>query len=198
MNTPFEMTKDGFEAQFQVNHLSHFLLTHYLLPVIQKSGGGRVINISSRAHMRWGGPLQLDTVRTETKATYDGWRCYGLSKLSNILLARKLAKKFPVESSGITFNALHPGLVDTKLLHVAPGLSSQAIPLSDGIKCSIFAATAPELDHVTGKYFHDSAIATDPSVISREAQDDRAAEVLWGESLKWTGLTDETYGTPVF
>mmetsp|Transcript_20601 Transcript_20601/g.22404 ORF Transcript_20601/g.22404 Transcript_20601/m.22404 type:complete len:315 (-) Transcript_20601:3614-4558(-) len=198
MNTPFEITKDGFEAQFQVNHLGHFLLTHYLLPIIQKSGGGRVVNVSSRAHMRWSGPLRLETVRTETAATYDGWGSYARSKLSNILFSRKLAKKFPLETSGITFNALHPGLVDTKLLNVAPGLSAQAIPLSEGIKCSVYAATSPEVERVTGKYFHNSAETIDPNFITKEAQSDAYAEQLWTESLRWVGLTDEAYGTQSF
>jgi NAD(P)-dependent dehydrogenase (short-subunit alcohol dehydrogenase family) len=190
MNTPFEMTKDGFEAQFQVNHLGHFLLTHYLLPIIREtnekerkehaiSDPCRVVNLSSRAHMRWSGPLHLETVRTETAATYDGWGCYGRSKLANILFARKLAKKFPLEQSGITFNALHPGLVDTKLLDAAPGLANSAIPLSDGIKCSLFAATSDEVKTVTGSYFHDSAIAKDSNVVSKEAKSDELAEDLW-------------------
>jgi NAD(P)-dependent dehydrogenase (short-subunit alcohol dehydrogenase family) len=198
MNTPYEMTKDGFEAQFQVNHLGHFLLTHYLIPVIQKSRkGGRVINVSSRAHLRWSGPLNLEAVQTESERNYDGWKCYGRSKLANILTARKLAQNFPVASSGITFNALHPGLVDTKLLNVAPGLNSQAIPLSEGIKCSIFAATAPELEGVTGKYFHDCTIVEkNPNLMSEEAQSDQEAETLWEESLKFVGLTDGTYGVP--
>jgi NAD(P)-dependent dehydrogenase (short-subunit alcohol dehydrogenase family) len=207
MNTPFEMTKDGFEAQFQVNHLGHFLLTHYLLPILRETNEKdrkemavgdpcRVINVSSRAHMRWSGPLHLETVRTESASTYDGWGCYGRSKLANILFACKLAKKFPLEQSGITFNALHPGLVDTKLLDVAPGLSNSAIPLSEGIKCSLFAATSEEVKTVSGSYFHDSAIAKDPNVISKEAKSDELAEDLWKESLHFVGLTDEIYGMP--
>lgn len=196
MNTPFEMTRDGFEAQFQVNHLSHFLLTHYLIPVIQKSGGGRVINVSSRAHFRWSGPLNLATVQTETAKSYNGWNCYGRSKLANILMAKKLAKKFPLAASGITFNALHPGLVDTKLLHVAPGLNAQAIPVSDGAKCTLHVAMSAEGGSETGQYFHDSKIVRRAGqLMSAEATSENDAELLWNESLRWVGLTDETYGT---
>jgi NAD(P)-dependent dehydrogenase (short-subunit alcohol dehydrogenase family) len=194
MNTPFEMTSDGFEAQFQVNHLGHFLFTHYLLPRIKQSGGGRVINVSSRAHMRWSGPLDLFGVRTETPATYDGWTSYGRSKLANILFARTLAKKFPFEESKISFNALHPGLVDTKLLNVAAGLKSQAITVTEGIQCCLHLSTSLEVEGVTGEYFHDSQIAMDGSVVSDVAKSDVEADRLWTASLEFVGLTDAEYG----
>jgi NAD(P)-dependent dehydrogenase (short-subunit alcohol dehydrogenase family) len=51
--TPFEKTVDGFESQFQVNHLADFLLTHHLLPLLTSTGKARVVNLSSRAHLRW-------------------------------------------------------------------------------------------------------------------------------------------------
>jgi NAD(P)-dependent dehydrogenase (short-subunit alcohol dehydrogenase family) len=195
MNTPFEITNNGYEAQFQVNHLGHFLLTHHLLPLIRRSGGGRVVNLSSRAHMRWSGPLDLEGVRTETMDTYDGWRSYGRSKLSNILFSRYLAKRFPLAESGVSFNALHPGLVDTKLLNTGVGSwKSLAIPVSEGCKCSLYVATSPEVDGVSGEYFHDSAIASDPGFVSDEAKSDVEAERLWFASLAMVGLADEDYG----
>lgn len=194
MNTPYEMTEDGFEAQFQVNHLSHFLLTHLLLPVIRSSGGGRVVVVSSRAHMRWSRPLEMIAVKHETPETYDGWLAYGRSKLSNILFVRSLAKKFPVATSHITFNALHPGLVDTKLLNTASGLRSNAIPVEDGVKTTLFLCTSPEVEGISGLYFQDCAHTTDPNLLSSYATSDVEAHKLWEASLQMTGLTDADYG----
>lgn len=127
MNTPFEKTSDGLEAQFQVNYLSHFLLTHYVLPSLLSSVSvsipGRVINLSSRAHLRFQRHIDLDDVKSGTEVTYDGWSAYGRSKLASIFFAKELARRFPFEESKIHFSSLHPGLVATKLLDVAPGSS---------------------------------------------------------------------------
>lgn len=194
MNTPFEMTTDGFEAQFQVNHLGHFLLTHHLLPLLQRSGGGRIVNLSSRAHMRWGGRLDLTSVRSETKENYDGWRSYGLSKLCNILFTRSLARRFPPEESAVLTFSLHPGLVDTKLLDTAPGLSSQAISINDGIKTAIHLSTAPVDTLENGEYYYLCAVARDPSAVSSAAKSMEDAEILWKASLEYVGLTDAEYG----
>ncbi len=110
MNTPYFMTSDGFEGQFQANHLGHFLLTHLLMPAL--GPGSRVVCLASRAHLRWGGmpPIDYDRMtKSVTAESYDGWQAYGLSKACNILFAKALAKRFPLATSGITFNALHPG-----------------------------------------------------------------------------------------
>ena len=116
MATPYALTKDGFEAQFQVNHLGGFLLTSLLLPQLREAARGpageaRVVFLASRAHLRWQRPLDLDAVRAPaaTPASYDAWLAYGRSKTCNILCARALAARFPVASGGVTFNSLHPG-----------------------------------------------------------------------------------------
>eukprot|EP01038_Epipyxis_sp_PR26KG_P013774 gene13774-18473_t len=194
MNTPYEMTEDGIEAQFQVNHLGHFLFTHYMLPVMRQSGGGRVVNLSSRAHLRWNQPLDMSMVISETNDTYDGWSSYGRSKLCNILFSRMLAIKFPYDQSKISFNSLHPGLVATKLLNTAPGLSSSAISVDDGIKCSMYVATSTDIEGVSGKHFSESSIVDTPNNISSWAQSDEEAIKVWVKSLELTGLKDEEYG----
>lgn len=193
MNVPFERTVDGFESQFQVNHLGHFLFVHHLLPLLRQSGGGRVVNLSSRAHMRWNAPLNVDEMATESPESYDGLGVYGRSKLCNIYFSKSLAKRFPVQD-GVTFNSLHPGLVDTKLLNTVSGLSSQAIPVSEGCKCSLYVATSAEVEGVSGQYFHESKVATDPNLISRIAASDEEAEKLWSLSLKLVGIKEEDYG----
>lgn len=207
MNTPFAKTADGFEAQFQVNHLGHFLLTHHLLPVLLATADNhtttagipsRIINISSRAHMRWSGSLTeavLDEATMEVTAeTYDGWRSYGLSKLCNILFTRSLAQRYPHRQRLLVFS-LHPGLVDTKLLNVAPGLSRQAIPIDAGIRTALFLATSSDDEILeNGGYYYECVLATGPSAISTEAQSLSDAAVLWTKSLAYVGLTDDVYG----
>ncbi len=112
MATPFEKSKDGFENQFQVNHLSHFLLTHLLFDVLKQSAPSRIINVSSRAHLRWQGkslrdilkrysdPINYEKLKNETPSTYDSWKAYGRSKLANIVFTYELHKR--LEKSGIT------------------------------------------------------------------------------------------------
>ncbi len=194
MNVPYQLTVDGYESHFQVNHLGHFLFTHHLLPVMRRSGGGRVVNVSSRAHMRWNQPLNVNTMATAQGETYDGMTVYGRSKICNIYFSAYLAKKFPFEESHIAFNSLHPGLVDTKLLNTFKGLSASAIPVSEGCRNSIHVATAPEIEGVSGEYFHECAVANNPSFISSNAQSASEAAKLWELSLKLTGIKDEDYG----
>lgn len=195
MNTPFLMTEDGIESQFQTNHLGHFLLTHLLLPRITSCGGGRVVTLASRAHLRYSRPLELQAVTTETKDTYDGWTAYGRSKLSNILFSRSLASRFPLQSSGITFTSLHPGLVATNLLTVgAPGMFATALPVTEGIQGTLFCATSPDAAALTGKYLHEKRVATLGSEVSAVALSDAEADKLWQESLRLTQLTAEQYG----
>ncbi len=153
-----------------------------------------MVSLSSRAHMRWNGPLNPDTLATTEGERYDGMTVYGRSKLCNIYFSRYLAKKFPYAESKIAFNSLHPGLVDTKLLNTFAGLSASAIPVSEGCRCSVHVATAPEIEGVSGEYFHESAVATNPSHISAVAQSDADAETLWHLSLKLVGIRDEDYG----
>jgi NAD(P)-dependent dehydrogenase (short-subunit alcohol dehydrogenase family) len=195
MNTPYEMTVDGFEAQFQVNHLGHFLFAHFLLPRIRESSihqPGRIINLSSRAHLRWSGPLVLTTVKTETPETYDGWTAYGRSKLSNILFTRALAQR--TEGENIRTYSLHPGLVDTGLLQVVPGLNKQAIPITEGIQTTLYLITTPENELVNGEYYYEKQIMTESNQISSAAKSLSDAEILWQNSLEYVGLTEEEYG----
>jgi NAD(P)-dependent dehydrogenase (short-subunit alcohol dehydrogenase family) len=162
---------------------------------MRRSGGGRVVNLSSRAHMRWDAPIDPAVLATAQGEIYEGMTIYGRSKLCNIYFSTHLAKKFPFAESKITFNALHPGLVDTKLLNTIPGFKSQAIPVSDGCRCSVYVATSPEIEGVTGEYFHDSAVATNPSFISSVAKSETEAAKVWELSLKLVGIRDEDYGS---
>ena len=110
MGTPERtLTQDGFEMHFGVNHLGHFLFTNLLLDRIKEVPSARIVNVSSAAHV--GGKINFDNLNSER--SYSHWSAYGTSKLANILFTRSLAKR--LEGTGVTTNALHPGLISTEL-----------------------------------------------------------------------------------
>jgi NAD(P)-dependent dehydrogenase (short-subunit alcohol dehydrogenase family) len=110
--------------------------------------------------------------------------------------ARGLAARFPFSSSGVTFNALHPGLVNTGLLSKA-GLSSStistALSVEDGAATAVFLASAPEVRGVSGAYFADSAVVRPPEV-SAWALSDAEADALWAASLEFVGMPAAEFG----
>ena len=110
MLCPYMKTEDGFETQFGVNHLGHFLLTNLLLDKIKQAPEGRIVNVSSLAHTMCG-PIDLDTINSEEK--YSPFGAYNRSKLANVLFTKELAKR--LEETNVTTNSLHPGGVDTEL-----------------------------------------------------------------------------------
>ena len=189
MALPFKLTEDGIEEQFQVNHLSHFLLTHLLFPLLLKNGNARVINVASRAHLRWLNSFEEEKVLADA---YDPWVCYGRSKCCNILFSRYLAAKFPYEKTKITFNSLHPGLVDTGLLVKAnfnpPASLGKPLDVNDGALTSIFLATDPSVEGISGQYYFKCQIETNE--ITSLAQSDEEASKLWETSLKLCNITE--------
>ncbi len=177
-------TEQGFESTFGVSHLGHFLLTQLLLDRVKASAPARIINVASRAHRFARGGLDFDDLQL-TKS-YGGMQAYGRSKLANIYFTHELARR--LEGSGVTVNAVHPGGVATGFARDgdvrAPfsWLFTLAKPFlrspEKGAQTSIFLASSPELDGVTGKYFADSKEEQPTSV----AQDDEAARRLWAAS----------------
>lgn len=109
MNVPKSLTTDGFELQFGVNHLGHFLLTNLLLDSLKKATPSRIVVVSSHAYLR--GNIKKEDLNSEV--SYGGLSAYCQSKLANILFTRHLSKK--LEGTGVTVNALHPGVVKTEL-----------------------------------------------------------------------------------
>lgn len=110
MRCPHSLTKDGLELQLGVNHMGHFLLTNLLLDKLKQSGPSRIVVVSSIAHTR--GDINVTDLNSEK--SYDEGKAYNQSKLANILFSNELAKR--LKSSGVTVNALHPGIVDTELM----------------------------------------------------------------------------------
>jgi retinol dehydrogenase 14 len=170
------LTTDGFELTFQVNYLSPFLLTTLLLPALRNSDDGRIVNVSSMTHQS----ARLDLSNLQGEKQYQGYQAYSCSKLANILFTMKLSEK--LERENISVNALHPGVINTKLLKAAMG-SSGGSSNDQGAETSIFLATSPTVRNISGKYFVDST-ERKPSPVSldKKLQDD-----LWSISEQLLG-----------
>jgi NAD(P)-dependent dehydrogenase (short-subunit alcohol dehydrogenase family) len=175
-------TGDGFEMTFAVNHLSHFLLTNLLLDTIRASAPARVINVSSSLHSRTG----IDFEDLQKTKRYIGMTAYGQSKLANILFTYELARR--LNSSGVTVNAVHPGLVATNLSSNSSGLSRavwRVISLfakspEEGAQTIIYLATSLEVEHITGNYF----VNLKPVKSSAASYDENVARRLWSVSAE--------------
>ncbi len=177
-------TTEGFETTFGVNHLGHFLLTDLLVDRVRASAPARIVNVSSHAHKQARNGLDFDDLQSTRR--YRGFAVYSKSKLANILFTRELARR--LDGSGVTVNALHPGFVasrfgrdgDTgRLGDVAMLLTRPfAISSEQGAQTSIFLASSPDPNGITGEYWFRNALATP----SRAAQDDDSARRLWAAS----------------
>ncbi len=179
-------TADGFETMFAVNHLAHFLLTLLLLDRLRESAPARIVHVASDAHRF--GVLDLDDLQSERR--YGAMRSYGRSKFANILFSDELARW--LEGSGVTSNSLHPGAVATRLGqnngwlgHLATGLLRPFfLTAEQGARTTLYVATEPGLEGVTGRYFAKQREAK-PSAASR---DPALARQLWDRSLALSGL----------
>lgn len=141
------LTNDGFESTFAVNHLATFLLTHLLLPKLELSTQGRIVTVSSIAHSRG----KLDFSDLQSERYFHGYTAYATSKLANVLFAYEMARR--LSKSRVTSNALHPGVISTKLLK--SGFGTTGASLVQGAATSVKLAVDPALDSVSGKYFAD-------------------------------------------
>lgn len=183
-----QMTVDGYEHTFAVNHLAPFLLTNLLLDRLKADAPARIITVSSMAHK--GQRIHLDDLN-QTKRGYSAWRAYGESKLANLLFTYALARR--LEGSGVTANALHPGFVATnfaknngQMWQVFMNLARPfAISPERGAQTSIYLASSPEVASVSGRYF----IQCKPAQSSSASMDVDAQEGLWRLSEQMTGLT---------
>ena len=181
-------SEDGIEKTFAVNHLAPFLLTNLLLKSLRKGRKPRVVTVSSGAHV--GAKLDFDDL--ELKQGYGSMKAYGRSKLANLLFTFELSRR--LEGSGITANALHPGFVASEFaknngflvraLMPLAQLAGRAVSPEEGAKTSIYLASSPEVEGVSGKYFVKSKEAS-----SSEASRDTSAMIrLWEISARMTGL----------
>lgn len=169
--TKRELNDDGFEMTFAVNHLSYLLLTGLLLDLIGESEYKRIVNVASQAHAD-----KLDFENLQGERHFDGYDAYARSKLCNIMFTYALAQR--LDGTGIIVNALHPGVISTKLLRAGFGLGGS--PLSTGSKTSVFLASSPEVDGVSGGYFVNSRLAKS----SKISYDQTILDELWSVSEK--------------
>ena len=134
MALPWKRTVDGFEQQWQVNVLGHFLFCRMVLPMMTEQGG-RIVHVSSGAHRRHPTPIDYQRLRVEHQSdeAYDRWFAYGRSKLANILFSNELARRLLAAGSTLTSNALHPGLVATNLLTNAGEIAVAVSPSPKGL-----------------------------------------------------------------
>ena len=171
------ITNDGFEIHFGVNHIGHFMLTRHLEPAFRK--GSRIVVVSSEVHRRATG---IDWERVQKKSrSIAGFTEYGISKLCNILFARRLAQLHPEWNT----YSLHPGTVDTNIFpaFARPFFRNRLTP-EEGAETSIWCATAPDISDQSGLYYSRKRV-WEPSAT---ALDDDLARELWDRSERWCGL----------
>ncbi|XP_058974611.1 retinol dehydrogenase 12-like [Musca domestica] len=186
MAPPRKLTTDGFEQQFGVNHLGHFLLTNLLLDKLKASAPSRVVVLSSLAHIF--GRIQKDDINSEQ--SYDPFKAYAQSKLANILFTRKLAKM--LKDAKVDVNCLHPGSVQSELsrnnilLKVFSAIFSKFILRSTkgGAQTVLYLALDPDMEGITGGYYDRMELAP----LTRKARDDEMADWLWKKSEEMVGL----------
>lgn len=179
-------TAEGRELTWALNHLSYFVLTQELLDVLKASAPARIVVVSSNAHQA--AKLRLDDV--EFKHSYGiGWGAYAHSKLANILFTYELARR--LQGTGVTANVLHPGFVASQFGRNNGGFASlvvglltrfMAISPQEGAQTSIYLASSPAVEGVTGRYFVNRQV--EESV--KASYDAGAAARLWDSSVAMT------------
>lgn len=195
-----QLTEDGLELTFALNHLAYFVVTHGLRERLVTSAPARVVNTASDSHeavnfdpddlqsvkaYRWTLPVWL-------RYGGPGFTVYGRSKLCNILFTRELSRR--LHGTGVTANCWHPGFAATNFGAQAGGLMGFGIGVAKRFALSpgessetlVYLASSPQIAGVTGEYFHNQH----PVQPSKVAQDDAAGKLLWLESSRLAGLPE--------
>lgn len=178
-----QMTPDGFEACIGTNFLGHFLLTNLLLDRLKQAPLARIVHVSSLVHHLG----RLDTSSFRHTKNYNWMRSYSQSKLAILLFNQELARR--LDGTGVTSNALHPGIVSTHIIRTFPkwmnyGMKMISVSPKRGAETSLHVATCPKLTQTSGAYFWNSKIARQ----NKRANDLQMAAKLWQEAERLTGL----------
>jgi NAD(P)-dependent dehydrogenase (short-subunit alcohol dehydrogenase family) len=151
-----KMTDEGLEKTFALNHLSYFYLTTHLLEIVKHGIPGRIINVASTAHKN----TELDFEDIQGINDYKGWPAYGRSKLMNIMFTYECYHRFSY--SGVTFNCLHPGFVDSSFGNNNLGFAKNSIKIAKmlfaidivkGARTSVYLSSSDDVAGISGKYF---------------------------------------------
>lgn len=180
------VTRDGLETTFEVNYLSHFLLTNLLLGVLKASAPSRIVNVSSNAHTNG----HMDFQDLQEERGYSSMKSYSQSKLAQVLFTHELSER--LAGTGVTVNVLHPGVVATNWATRSAGMLSLGVRLGHpfmispdkGADTVVYLASSPEVASVTGKYFYKRKVTAS----SAESMSDADAKTLWDVSAKLAGL----------
>ena len=171
------------EMTFAVNYLAPFLLTNVLLDMLKASAPARIVNVSSAAHKS--GYIQLDDLQAEKR--YLPMRTYSQAKLAVVLFTYELARR--LQGTGVTVNCLHPGFVATNFAQSDGGpavrllvklIGSFGASPQEGAKTSIYLASSPEVEGVTGNYFVKSI----PRRSAAISYDESLQRHLWEQSAQ--------------
>lgn len=178
----FILSPDGLEMTIATNHFAYFLLTQLLLDLIKKSEAGRIVNVSSNSH--YSGKIDFESFKKDTG--FNITKAYAQSKLANVLFTALLSEK--LSGTGITANALHPGVVKTEIGNKGTKWYASlvwslfsgigGISVEAGAKTSVYLASSEEVKGITGKYFDKCK----PREASKTAQDMALAKKLWEQT----------------
>jgi NAD(P)-dependent dehydrogenase (short-subunit alcohol dehydrogenase family) len=183
------VTADGFETTFAVNHLAPFLLTNLLLELLQNSAPSRIVNVTSTAFRR----AQINFDDLQGERSFSGITAYSQSKLANVLFTYELARR--LAGTDTTVNCVHPGVVRTALgqgerfplpLRMIWALLRPFMKSPEqGAQSTVYAATSPDLEGASGRFFIDSRQARS----SKASYDEALAERLWTVSERLVRLS---------
>ncbi|CEF60307.1 Dehydrogenase/reductase SDR family member on chromosome X [Strongyloides ratti] len=189
----FKLTEDNCELTWQSNYLGHFILTELVLPLLEKSSGGRIINVSSYLHEHC---HDINLEKINDKSYFGSLKSYNMSKLAQVLHAKELTRRIREKNalSKITINSCEPGVVNTDLLRhtflkydiistiVKPFKWFFFKTAQDGAQCPLYLALSTTVDSISGKHFND---LTEKTVINKLANDKDLCKELYDYSLQY-------------
>ncbi|MFN8530715.1 MAG: SDR family oxidoreductase [Anaerolineae bacterium] len=195
--TARELTSEGLERTFALNHISYFLLTTLLLDTLIASAPVRIVNVSSDAHSA--AALDFDDLQAEK--SFNGFGMYSRSKLMNLYFTYELARRLAargITADQVSVNAVHPGFVDSGFFKGKKSRATMIVNLikplfkvmkvmvspDQGAQTTLYVATSPETAGISGAYFSNSKLAKSNPV----SYDESAAKRLWAISEQITGV----------
>lgn len=183
-----ELTSDGYENTWALNHLSYFLLTHLVLDLLKESTPARIINVASVGHFQG----VIDFANLQGEEHYSITSAYAQSKLANVLFTYALARR--LAGTGVTANCLHPGVVATDIWSKGPAwtqpfakiIQKFMISPEKGAETMVYLATSQALNPDSGRYYDNGKALKSSKISYNEALQER----LWDLSLQMTGLAE--------